>query len=104
MNIIKIVPFLFLVSTSFADEQVSDYFLCKKKTEVRSLRTVKASSENYLCFYTKLGVDEKVGQAKSPDRCRSILEQIKTTLTKVEWNCKEITSSQVTSDSGTTSN
>ena len=60
-------------------------------------------SNNYFCFYTKAGVDEKVGQSKSSETCRNIIEKIKTTLIKVDWNCKEITSSSVTTDSDTVS-
>lgn len=102
MKTLKAVPFLFLLSVnpSMAQEQVQDYFLCKKKAEVRSLRTIK-DNQNFICYYTKSGVDEVVGQSRSSEMCRNILEQIRGNLTKVSWNCKEVTASKVTSDAGT---
>ena len=73
------------------------YFLCKNKKIVRTLRALPPASEgaNCLAIYTKNGVDKEVGSGKMYGSCVNIIGNIKANLEKAGWACKDISSSKI---------
>jgi len=86
---------VFFVSAANAAEP--QYFLCKNKKIVRTLRSIPPVSEGTDCkaVYTKNGEDKEVGAGKMYSSCVNIINNIKTNLEKAGWTCKDISSSKI---------
>ena len=81
---------------SSEEKSTAEYFvLCKNLKIVRSLR-VEASPQKCTAIYTKLGQDRSIGTSqRGVENCRSFVNQVKDTLIKAGWKCKEMKSGQV---------
>lgn len=84
-----------LGSSAFAAEP--QYILCRNKKIVRTLRSIPPAKDGDNCtaIYTKTGVDKEVGSGRAYASCVNIITNIKTNLEKAGWNCKDISSSKI---------
>lgn len=75
---------------------VADYFIiCKNLKVVRTLR-VESTPDKCTAIYTKLGQDRSIGTSqRGISMCRGFVDQVRDTISKAGWKCKEIKSGQV---------
>lgn len=73
----------------------SEQWLCRRVSEVRTLR-VEKRSEFCRGLYTKLGVEQAIVSSKSKENCLPIVEKVKTNLETAGWKCKDISGSLIT--------
>ncbi len=76
-----------------ADQKPLKYVLCKNNQKV--VRTIRITPENTATAncrvtYSKTGLDEVVGQSRSMNDCKTILQNIQDNLASSEWNCKSV--------------
>lgn len=71
--------------------------MCRKDKTVRTLRVEKKTNGRCYAFYTKAGVDQGIGNAMKQDICLDLVNQVKATLEKAEWQCKVVTGSTTSS-------
>lgn len=79
-----------------------NYILCRFDKSVRTVRVMNDSS-GCSTFYTKSGVDRKVGGSKSLSVCINVLKSIKSNLESGNWKCKDISTSAVSEPAPTSS-
>jgi hypothetical protein len=78
-------------SASLGSDQFNSYVLCRNQKDVRTIRVEKNKSSNiWVAYYTKLGVDKEVARAQTLDSCTKVVENIKDNLTKANWKCKDL--------------
>lgn len=90
------VPIFFLFTISQAthasldSDKFNSYVLCRNQKDVRTIRIEKNKSSNsWVAYYTKLGIDKEVARAQTLDSCTKVVENIKENLTKANWKCKD---------------
>jgi len=96
MSILWIFNIILFFSVSFAE---STYVLCRNQKMVRTIR-IESNVDGVTCMtkYTKAGVDQVVAASRSQNSCKTVLENIKTNLEKAAWNCKDISSSRISTE------
>ncbi len=74
----------------------AEYFIiCKNLKVVRTLR-VEVTPEKCTAIYTKLGQDRSIGSSqRGTSMCRGFVDQVRDTIAKAGWKCKEMKSGQV---------
>ena len=80
------------LSASAQQEKLRAFTLCRNGDIVRTIR-VEPAGDQFICVYTKNGVDREVGRGIHEPSIRKILENIQGNLVKAGWNCKEATQS-----------
>lgn len=82
--------------TDFGDKQ---NLLCKNGKIVRTLAFV-VDKEKKECstLYTKGGIERQIGNGKNFSTCREVFNQVKGTLEKADWKCKDISTLQILGD------
>lgn len=86
-----------LVAKAESTSQEKAYWICKNKKEVRTIRV--HVNKNNVCstVYNKEGSDKVVGSGRNHDSCTGFLTSIKSNLEKSNWNCRDISDTQITS-------
>lgn len=74
---------------------VDSYVLCRNEGLVRTIRMDVTKGEGCKAIYTKSGKDAQVGQGRNPDSCKQILNQIRQTLEKNSWTCKDVSKANI---------
>jgi hypothetical protein len=72
----------------------SSYWLCRRGMEVRTLR-IQNTDSGCLAYYTKEGVDDKIGDSKEIELCKSVILKVKGILEYAGWKCKDISSARI---------
>lgn len=93
---------LALIGASAVAEGASEvsnklYYICKNQKEVRTMRVQIEASGVCVTYYSKQGSEKNVGSGKNHDSCANFLNNIKTNLEKSNWNCRDISSTKITS-------
>lgn len=97
-----LVTVLALIGAGACAEGVSEvsnklYYICKNQKEVRTMRVQIETSGLCVTYYSKQGTEKNVGSGKNHDSCANFLNNIKTNLEKSNWNCRDISSTKITS-------
>ena len=87
-----ILPF----ESAHAEDQKA-YWMCKNHKEVRTIRVRVDGKGQCATVYSKQGVEKTVGAGKNNESCMGFLKSIKTNLEKSNWNCRDISDTQITS-------
>ena len=81
-------------------ESSSNYFLCKNRKIVRTIRIENDLEDNKcVALYTKAGIDKEVGRAQNVSTCMKVVENIKGNLEAANWKCRELGQVRITSSS-----
>jgi len=77
-------------------KSTAEYFvICRNLKVVRTLR-VEVTPEKCTAIYTKLGQDRSIGSSqRGTSMCRGFVDQVRDTISKAGWKCKEMKSGQV---------
>ncbi len=83
---------LLCVESSFAEEQLRKFVMCRNGKTVRTIRIEPNPKENgsWVTTYTKNGKDEVVGEGRNPASCDDVLERVQKTLETNSWKCKDM--------------
>ena len=73
------------------------YWMCKNKKEVRTIRVHVNKDGVCSTIYSKMGSEKSVGSGRNHDSCIGFLNSIKGNLEKSNWNCRDISDTQITS-------
>jgi hypothetical protein len=73
------------------------YYICKNQKEVRTMRVHIETNGTCVTYYSKQGAEKNVGSGKNHESCEHFLDNIKTNLEKSNWNCRDISSTKITS-------
>lgn len=88
------VIFFILSSLYVSPVNASDFFLCKREKEVRSIR-VDSNEGKCKVIYTKQGVDQMMGQSTLPNDCEAVQIRIRKNLEEGTWKCRIVKESVV---------
>ncbi|MCB0414863.1 MAG: hypothetical protein KDD50_11050 [Bdellovibrionales bacterium] len=81
-----------------AQEKKLPYYLCKSYKVVRTIRVETSEEDQCTTKYTKGGIDQIIGRAKSLHGCVGFLENVKGNLEKANWKCRNITNAKMDSN------
>ncbi len=82
--------------TLAVDQAASTFILCKNQKTVRSLRITPEKDKECKVTYSKTGVDETIGQARSMQGCRTIVQNVQRNLEASDWRCRSVGSAAIT--------
>ncbi len=86
---------LIAASVSFAETDPQQV-LCRNGKVVRTLSfQVDKNKNECTTVYTKGGVDREIGRGQNSSTCIEVFNQVKGTLEKADWKCKDISALQV---------
>lgn len=68
---------------------LNSYIMCRNDKAVRTLR-IDVKDGACQAFYTKLGQEQLVAKSGTPDKCIEVVNQIRQTLEKSIWKCKDV--------------
>ena len=93
-----LIAIMFFAQVGYSEEQSArEFVLCKNQEEVRTLSILVNSDKSCEAHYSKLGKDEVIAQAKSPDICHDRLKQLQGILKSAKYNCRSIAKAQISS-------
>jgi hypothetical protein len=93
------VLLVFGAVTAHADESAQHdkaYWLCKHRKEVRTIRVYIKPDNICATVYSKEGEEKIVGSGKNHESCMNFLNSIKSNLEKSNWNCRDISDTNIT--------
>ena len=98
-----IVSFAFLTEGLAGAEEFSEvsnkvYWLCKHRSDVRTIRVHIDDHDMCSTFYSRDGSEKRVGSGKTHESCVNILSNIKTNLEKSSFTCRDISDTKITAD------
>ena len=97
-SFLSLIALLFFSQIGHSREQSArEFVLCKNQEEVRILSILMNGDKSCEAHYSKLGKDEVIAQAKSPDICHDRLKQLQGILKSAKYNCRSIAKAQVSS-------
>lgn len=88
------IIFFIIGSLYVSPVNAADYFLCKRETEVRSIRVDYVTGACRI-IYTKQGIDQMMGQSTLPSDCAAVQGRIRKNLEEGSWKCRVVKESVV---------
>ncbi len=85
-----------------ADQAASTLVLCKNQKTVRSLRITPEKDKECKVTYSKTGVDETIGQARSLEGCQTIVQNVQKNLEASDWKCRSVGNATISTSNEST--